>query len=103
MRSTTHINRKREQAKMKLRALHMMAASGVVRPAHVEVRYTPRPSAITPPVKKMERQAKSATTRPASPIAPSLLTLAFTLPVMDFIRHLRHRRGGTRKNVKNSA
>lgn len=97
------ISRKREQAKVKLRALHMMAASGVVRPAHVEIRYAPRPRMITPSVEKKERPAKSATTRPSSPISPSLLSLAFTLPVTDFIRHLRRRRDGTRENVKKSA
>ncbi|HSE58158.1 MAG TPA: hypothetical protein VLA99_05600 [Nitrospiraceae bacterium] len=97
------ISRKREQAKVKLRALHMMAASGVVRPAHVEIRYPPRRRATTPSVEKKERPAESATTRPSTPISPSLLSLAFTLPVTDFIRHLRQRRDVRRENIKTSA
>ena len=90
-RSVTNSSRKRDQAKMKLKALRMMAASGVVRPAHVEIRYLPRPRATMPPLRKTERPAKPAVATSSPPMSPSLLTLAFTLPVTEFIRHLWRR------------
>jgi hypothetical protein len=91
-RSVMNVNRKRDQAKVKLKTLRMMAASGVVRPAHVEIRYLPRPRVTTPPLPKKERPAKPTVATSSPPKSPSLLTMAFTLPVTEFIRHLRHRR-----------
>ena len=85
------ISRKRKQAKLKLKALHMMAASGVLRPAHVEIRYLPRPRVTTPRLAKRECRAQPTDMTSPPPTPPSLFMLAFTLPVMDFIRHLRNR------------
>ncbi|MGE3152293.1 MAG: hypothetical protein AB7N95_06710 [Nitrospiraceae bacterium] len=95
------ISRNREQSKMKLRALQMMAVSGVLRPAHVEVRYAPRSSAMRLPVEKDAHSDKS-TSVPSPRRISSLLTLAYTLPVMDFIRHLRECRFGKNRIGKSS-
>lgn len=95
------ISRNREQSKVKLRALQMMAVSGVLRPAHVEVRYAPRARAARLPADKDAHSDKSTSMPPPRRVS-SLLILAYTLPVMDFIRHLRQCRFGKNRIDKNS-